>query len=181
MDAPLVFNSDPDQRRLDAVVVVVGAIGAVGFVFYLLGRFVSFVLQPLQQLTKHAYFCLLWIIESIALLLAGKNALCRSCSPNCGVETMQVFAHRCFPAGVNTPVSLHLQATVHRFLWRRQRSPNYGEAQKDEARGLHAASRRPRRQRTIPPCLALLKKPVGSGISNPSRSTNGLFSSCLDV
>jgi len=47
MDAPLVFNSDADQRRLDAVVVVVGAIGAVGFVFYLLGRFVSFVLQPL--------------------------------------------------------------------------------------------------------------------------------------
>jgi hypothetical protein len=114
MAAPLVFNSDADQRRLDAVVVV-GAIGAVGFVFYLLGRFVSFVLQPLQQLTKHAYFCLLWIIESTALLLAGKNALRRSCSPNCSVETMQVFAHRCFPTGVNTPVSLHLQATVHRF------------------------------------------------------------------
>jgi len=180
MAAPLVFNSDADQRRLGAVVVV-GAIGAVGFVFYLLGRFVSFVLQPLQQLTKHAYFCLLWIIESIALLLAGKNALRRSCSPNCGVETMQVFAHRCFPAGVNTPVSLHLQATVHRSLWRRQRSPNYGEAQQDGARGLHAASRHPRRQRTIPPCLALLKKPVGPGISNPGRSTNGLFSSCLDV
>jgi len=62
MAAPLVFNSDPDQRRLGAVVVV-GAIGAVGFVFYLLGQFVSFVLQPLQQLTIHAYFCLLWIIE----------------------------------------------------------------------------------------------------------------------
>ena len=35
-----------------------------------------------------------------------------------------------------------------------------GEAQQDEARGLHAASRRPRRQKTIPPCLTLLKKPV---------------------
>jgi uncharacterized membrane-anchored protein len=43
MAAPLVFNSDADQRGLEAVVVV-GAIGAVGFVFYLLGRFVSFVL-----------------------------------------------------------------------------------------------------------------------------------------
>jgi hypothetical protein len=181
MAALLVFNSDADQRRLDAVVVVVGTIGAVGFVLYLLGRFVSFVLPTLQQLTKHAYFCLLWIIESTALLLAGKNTLRRSCSPNCGVETTQVFAHRCFPAGVNTPVSLHLQATVHRFLWRRQRSPNYGEAQQDGARGPHAASRRRRRQKTIPQCLALLKKPVGPGISNPGWPTNGPFSSCLDV
>jgi hypothetical protein len=181
MAAPLVFNSDADQRRLDAVVVVVGAIGAVGFVFYLLGRFVSFVLQPLQQLTKHAYFCLLWIIESTALLLAGKNALRRSCSPNCGVETMQVFAHKCFPAGVNTPVSLHLQTWFIVFCGAVNARLIMVRLNKTKPEDYMRPLDVPGGRGQFPHALHCSKKPVGPGISNPGRSTNGLFSSCLDV
>ena len=76
-------------------------------------------------------------------------------------------AYRCEYTCEEVLVGAHLQA-VYRFLLHRQRSPNDGEAQQDETRGLHAASRRPRRQRTIPPCLTLLKDPVAPGIRIPA-------------
>jgi len=77
-----------------------------------------------------------------------------------------VQAHKCKYTCKEVPAGAHLQA-VYRFLRHRQRSPNDGGAQQDEARGLHAVSRRPRRQWTIPPCLTLLKDPVAPG-SNPT-------------
>jgi len=46
-------------------------------------------------------------------------------------------------------------------------TPAYGEAQQDEARGLHAASRRPRRQKNKTPMPARLKHPVNPGGITP--------------
>jgi hypothetical protein len=63
-------------------------------------------------------------------------------------------------------------------------TPAYGEAQQDEARGLHAASRPAAED--ITPMPERLKHPVNPGgsapgNSNPGRSTTELSSSCLDV
>ena len=80
-------------------------------------------------------------------------------------DTPHVQSYRFFLTGIITPVKKYLQATVHRFLWRRKCSPIDGETQQDEAGGLHVASRRPRR---LPPYLTLLKDPV-SRVQIPGR------------